>query len=173
MKCADIEEVNRMLPPFPESIMCRAAAWAHRKEPLRLTSTTLVNCEAGAEMEGTQPTMPAKQQRMSMVERSDFADSRAILTADSEVTSTGTACTGRSGKWDLRVSMAFADEEIVEGRSRRQMPEQPCSRRALAVARASVPAPPVSTALPSTAKRCDARSEDEVAERGGSGAVRD
>ena len=64
-----------------------------------------------------------------------------------------------------------AAEDSASCRSMRQTPEAPCSRRARADARARVPAPPVITAFPSTAKRWAARSAGSVAWMGGSGLV--
>lgn len=67
--------------------------------------------------------------------------------------------------------MAFWDELIVAGRSRRQIPDAPCSRSARAQTRASVPAPPVRTTLPWMANRPCARAEGVGDVMRGSGAV--
>lgn len=78
--------MNKMEPPLPPvlepevesvaveaeldgGIMYFAAACAQRKEPVMLISTTRLNSLAVASREGTQPTTPAKQQRMFMLPR--------------------------------------------------------------------------------------------------------
>ena len=104
-------------------------------------------------MDGTQPTMPAKQQRMSMLDMRDAAQANAVVMAEEDVTSTEMVCIGLLGKAVLSKSMLSVDEAKVEGRSMRQMAEAPCSRRATAEARARLPAPPVRTQLPEMAKR--------------------
>lgn len=81
--------MNIILPPFLDRIICCAAAWAQRNEPLRLTSITLPNCSGVTEIEGTQPTIPAKQHRISMPPMRDAAASNASVIAEDEVTSTG------------------------------------------------------------------------------------
>lgn len=71
-------------------------------------------------------------------------------------------------------SRAISDFElsIVDRRSMSVRAERPCSSSARADASASVPAPPVRMAQPSTLKRADARAAgDVVDESGGSGAV--
>lgn len=98
MACAEMDAVKRILPPRLEEIMYCAAAWAQRKEPLRFTSMTLENCEAGASMDGTQPTMPAKQTRTSIEVRSEWAVEKAEVTEEGDVTSMGTVWMGVFGK---------------------------------------------------------------------------
>lgn len=68
--------------------------------------------------------------------------------------------------------MAISEAFSVAGRSRSVTWFEPCSRRARAEAKASVPAPPVMTALPGQAKRAFARSShDRLDGRGCNGAV--
>ena len=67
--------------------------------------------------------------------------------------------------------MLSVDDARVVGRSMRQIAEAPCSRRARAAARPSVPAPPVRTAFPSMLKRWAARSVADSEDRVRRGAV--
>ncbi len=164
-------------------IMYFAAAWAQRKAPFRFTSNILRHCEAGVEMLGTQPTMPAKQRSMEMegvgFEQEDeeagskllafgvlraMAASRMVRGTFPEVTSQDRSTIRAAGKSERRSWMAGWEDLRVDSISRRAMPLAPCSSRARADARARTPAPPVMMALPLTAKRARARS---VADREG------
>lgn len=124
--------------------MCFATAWAVRKEPVVLTSIVLrhwVSCMSRA---GTQSTIPAKQKRWSMLPprvEAVFVTASAMEAAS--VTSTAMLKMRVEGKSEAREVMVCWELRRVDSRSQRQRPEAPCSRRARAVERARVPAPPV------------------------------
>lgn len=99
-------------------IMYLAAAWAHRNAPFRFTSMILRHWEAGVEILGTQPTMPAKQRSMKILgvglldeeEGSELASGLLRATAASwmmrgifsDVTSHGRSTMRASGKLERR-----------------------------------------------------------------------
>ena len=93
----------------------------------------------------------------------------------SSVTSSASVKIILCGNSALRALIEVFEASSVAGRSHRVTELALCSRRARADARASVPAPPVMTALPGHAKRLNARAakeRDRIGSRSGSsGAV--
>lgn len=75
------------------------------------------------------------------------AVAKASVTRVGFVTSMGMAVMVAEGKSWVSVAIALLEVERVVGRSRIARFERPCSRRARAAARASVPAPPVTVVL--------------------------
>jgi len=87
----------------------------------------------------------------------EIACENASVTAVADVTSTGISWILLPGNSERRAEIAALDDVSVLGRSNRHIEVSPCSKSALAAARPRPPAPPVSTALPSVAKRAFAR----------------
>jgi hypothetical protein len=88
-----------------------------------------------------QPTTPAKQQSMSTLPSTLTELSTANAIWFSSRTSTASVMMRRSGNWECR---SFTASNALSGfTSHKARPDAPCSRRALAASRASVPAPPV------------------------------
>lgn len=132
-----------MLPPVACWRIWRATACAQRNEPVRLMSCTRRHSAAGISIACVQPTTPAKQHSMSMLPSTLTVLSTADATWFSSRTSTASVMMRRSGNWECR---SFTDSNACSGfMSQSARPEAPCSRRAFAASRASVPAPPVTT----------------------------
>jgi hypothetical protein len=92
-------------------------------------------------MAGVQPTIPAKQQRMSTLPRTLSVSCNAVAMADSLRTSTAQVVILVLGNLECRV---LTVSKACSGfRSQRARPVRPCSRREVAASRARVPAPPV------------------------------
>ena len=89
------------------------------------------------------PTIPAKQKRWSRDPNSLAVEVMAEAMESADVTSTATLRMRWEGKSAVREAMLVLEAERVGARSQRARPEAPCSRRARAVERPRVPAPPV------------------------------
>lgn len=116
-------------------------------EPVVFTSRTRLHCSMGRFSAATQFTMPAKQQRIlssPSSSRTFFMVSRIV---SAFVTSHGATTIFAAGKSFPRAWMADCSFAWAVGKSNRAIPERPCSRRARAEARASLPAPPVTVAV--------------------------
>lgn len=101
-----------------------------------------------------------------------MAEAKAAETDSAEVTSHMWVLITRSGKSLCRALIVEADDARVAERSNKATPDAPCSSRARAEARASVPAPPVSMQCPEMVKRANARVGGSVEAIEGRGAVR-
>ena len=118
-----------------------ATACAHKNAPVVLTSNTRRHSSARMSTACTHPTTPAKQHRISTLPNSAAVSSTARSTCAASVTSTRLTricAPGKSAARDLTSESAWA-----KSRSRSARLERPCSRRARALMRARVPAPPV------------------------------
>ena len=133
--------MNTIFPPLPLALISFAAACAQRNEPVVLMSRVRRHSSGLMSIACVQPTTPAKQQRMSRPCNSWAAEVMAALTLGASVTLTCLQMIFALGKSLRKLSMAV---DALDGlRSKRPRPVTPCSSRARAASRASVPAPPV------------------------------
>lgn len=98
--------MNTIVPPVFWFCICLAAACAQRKEPVVLMSMTFLHWSAVISMAWMQPTIPAKQRRISSEPMEAAAEEKAEETRVASVTSTGAVEMVEEGKSVRKDSMA-------------------------------------------------------------------
>ena len=127
----------------------RPTTCADRKLPVVLMSRVLRHSVDEKSVAWVQPTTPAKQQRIVIFPSSLTVMSTADCSSSAFVISILTGSILEDGKSFFKASISVV---ACDGaRSNRARPDKPCSRRARALTRARVPAPPVTMDVVDTA----------------------